>query len=167
MSSDNPKLSECLTGLKWLRRMVSITRQGLFLTRTSGSASFSIWSILLCNVSLFLPDLTNHLDWLPVSAVSAHSTAQHSCSDRLKRHVVQIGSMWIALWIVLTVDFLLGCCVATICTLGYYYLNDEIAVNMSWNIVSLAVIFPISQGISMSFKRRYSAPHSLGLCHSL
>lgn len=51
-------------------------------------------------------------------------------------------------------DTILGVLIGVGCTLLYWYQADTLHVNMSWNVVSLAVIFPISQGIAMGFKRR-------------
>eukprot|EP00802_Teleaulax_amphioxeia_P016849 Tamp_16979.p1 GENE.Tamp_16979~~Tamp_16979.p1 ORF type:complete len:406 (+),score=85.10 Tamp_16979:136-1353(+) len=67
------------------------------------------------------------------------------------------GSFVIAFDVISTHDVVLGCVMTIIYTLCYWFWGQHLAVGMSWNIVSLAVIFPISQGISMGFKRREGA----------
>lgn len=61
-----------------------------------------------------------------------------------------------------TPDCLLGCVVSVICTLLYWFYAPQVAVSMSWSPISLVVVFPISQGISMGFKRREQALGLLG-----
>ena len=68
-----------------------------------------------------------------------------------------VGSFVIAVAILCTAAVLLGCVLAVGYTMCYWYWGQHLAVGMSWNIVSLAVIIPISQGISMGFKRREHA----------
>lgn len=61
-----------------------------------------------------------------------------------------------------TGDSMLGCILAVVYTLLYWHFGQELAVNMSWHFVSLAVIFPISQGIAMGFRRREAALGEFG-----
>ena len=63
---------------------------------------------------------------------------------------------------VITPDSVLGCAVAILCTCLYWDHGDHLAINMSWTLVSLAVVFPISQGIGMAFKRRDAALAEFG-----
>lgn len=68
-----------------------------------------------------------------------------------------LGSFRIASSTIFTTDALLGCILAVAYTVAYWTFAPNLAVNMSWNIVSLAVIFPISQCIGMGFTRREQA----------
>lgn len=61
-----------------------------------------------------------------------------------------------------TPDAILGVAIGVACTLVYWFYAPNLHVNMSWNVVSLAVIFPISQGIAMGFRRREDALHQFG-----
>jgi len=61
-----------------------------------------------------------------------------------------------------TNDALLGCAISTGFTLLYWFVGDKFNTNMSWTIISVGVIFPISQGIGMAFKRREQALGELG-----
>lgn len=65
-----------------------------------------------------------------------------------------VANFILALEVVFSSECLVGCALAIAYTLLYYYYGMYLAINMSWNLVSLAVIFPISQGIGMGFKRR-------------
>jgi hypothetical protein len=68
-----------------------------------------------------------------------------------------VGSFVIAVAVLCTADVLLGCMLSVGYTMCYWYWGQHLAVGMSWHIVSLALIIPISQGISMGFKRREQA----------
>ena len=50
-----------------------------------------------------------------------------------------------------------GCVVASVCTFMYHKYAPDLAFNMSWTIISLAIIFPTSDGIKIGFRRRESA----------
>ena len=47
-------------------------------------------------------------------------------------------------------------------TCSYWYCSLDSAVSMSWTAISFAIIFPITQGIALSFKRREAALRELG-----
>lgn len=64
------------------------------------------------------------------------------------------ASFAITLQCVLTLDALLGCAVCCVSTTLYWFLNRSLAVGLNWNLVSLAIIFPVTQGIAMAFTRR-------------
>ena len=51
----------------------------------------------------------------------------------------------------------IGCIVAGFATWLYWNHAVHLAVKLDWNIISLAVILPTSQGISMAYKRREQA----------
>lgn len=68
-----------------------------------------------------------------------------------------LSSLMHAAECLVTLDAFVGCCIATTSTCLYWYYAPQLAVSMSWNIMSLAVVFPISQGITMAFKRREQA----------
>lgn len=73
-----------------------------------------------------------------------------------------LGSCYIALASTFTAHSLLGCALAVTYTVAYWALAPNLAINMNWNIVSLAVIFPISQCIGMGFSRRERALSEFG-----
>ena len=68
-----------------------------------------------------------------------------------------LASVAVASQTFVTHDSMLGCILAVVYTLLYWHYGQGVAVNMSWHFVSLAVIFPISQGIGMGFRRREQA----------
>ena len=69
-------------------------------------------------------------------------------------------SLCSVLWFTLTLPTLTlvacfeGCIIACTSTCLYWYYAPEYAVSMSWTVVSLAVVFPLSSCIGMGFKRR-------------
>jgi len=75
----------------------------------------------------------------------------------------------LALRALLSYDAMLGCVGAVFSV--YLFCSDlgldTIATRMDWNLVSMAVIFPISQCIGWSFARRESALNSLGVVTAL
>ncbi len=73
-----------------------------------------------------------------------------------------MGSCYIASSNIFTADSLLGCALAVAYTVAYWAFAPNLAINMSWNVVSLVVIFPISQCIGMGFKRREQALAEFG-----
>jgi hypothetical protein len=82
------------------------------------------------------------------------TVSESSCKARFLNLV---GSLYVAIVTILTWDAILGCALAVGYTLCYWHWGQHLAAAMSWNIVSLAVIFPISQGIGMGFQRREQA----------
>ena len=94
----------------------------------------------------------------------AARTAQHGRGARTcsAETLNLFASFYVAFSTILTVDAVLGCALAVCYVLAYWTWAPDLAVNMSWNIVSLAVIFPISQGIGMGFKRREQALGEFG-----
>jgi hypothetical protein len=53
-----------------------------------------------------------------------------------------------------TPDTILACCLTCCYTLLYWYYGQAVAVNVSWNVISMGVVFPITVSIGMAFKRR-------------
>lgn len=53
-----------------------------------------------------------------------------------------------------TPDTLLACILTSVYTLLYWYYGQAVAVNVSWNVISMGVVFPITVSIGMAFKRR-------------
>ena len=83
--------------------------------------------------------------------------------DRVAEHMCNLAaSVGVAMRCLFTADSALGCGLSVFYTLLYWRWGQHLSVNMSWNIVSLAVVFPVSQGISMSFKRREQALGEFG-----
>lgn len=68
-------------------------------------------------------------------------------------------------------EALLGCMITIFSMIFYWEYGQSLAVQMNWNIVSLAVIFPITQGIGWGFRRRELALRDLsellGCCRSV
>lgn len=97
--------------------------------------------------------------WVGVAARASVSsrTPQHNPLGCKNCFLNLLASFYIAASYIFKFDTLLGCALAVCYTLAYWTWAPDLAVNMSWNIVSLAVIFPISQGIGMGFKRREQA----------
>ena len=101
----------------------------------------------------------NNDEWVSRAAqygVSARPSKKH-ISPVFGPFLNLLSSLLHAAECLVTVDSLVGCCIATTSTCLYWYYAPQLAVSMSWNIVSLAVVFPISQGITMAFKRREQA----------
>jgi len=78
--------------------------------------------------------------------------------DGFRNHLLDLlASLYVAGTIVFTVACLEGCIIACTSTCLYWYYAPEYAVSMSWTVVSLAVVFPLSSCIGMGFKRREEA----------
>ena len=100
-----------------------------------------------------------------------------TCSS--SRHVVKFmdgifnlaASFVVAGGCVCNSEALLGCMITVFSMLLYWEYGQALAVEMNWNIVSLAVIFPITQGIGWGFRRRELALRDLsellGCCRSV
>merc|ERR1719424_565813 len=58
-------------------------------------------------------------------------------------------------------EAVLGCFVTIVSVTGYWFYGQYLAAHMNWSIVSLAVVFPITQGIGMGFRRREQALRDL------
>jgi len=87
----------------------------------------------------------------------------NGCCMAIRNGFVNVlASIGIALRMVFNFECVLGCMLSVGCSLANWEYGRQMAVSMSWSIVSLAVIFPISQGIGMGFKRRESALAELG-----
>ena len=61
-----------------------------------------------------------------------------------------------------TFDTLTGVGLSIIYVLCYWQWGQHLAINMSWNVVSMGVIFPITNAIGMGFKRREQALSQFG-----
>lgn len=93
------------------------------------------------------------------AADRGEEVASHFLSKELRKELVNLlASLILATRVLLTYDAILGCCIATYSI--WLYWSNELAdhgVKMDWNILSMAVVFPISQGIVMGFTRREHA----------
>jgi len=58
-------------------------------------------------------------------------------------------------------EAVIGCVVTIISVTAYWTYGQYLAAHMNWSIVSLAVVFPITQGIGMGFRRREQALRDL------
>ena len=74
-----------------------------------------------------------------------------------------LGSVHIALDELCTFDTLTGVVLSVLFVLAYWQYGQHLAVGMSWNVVSMGVIFPITQAIGMGFKRRENALKEFGV----
>ena len=75
----------------------------------------------------------------------ASRAPQHNPLGCTSQFLNLLASFYIAATYIFVFDTLAGCALAVFYTLAYWTWAPDLAVNMSWNIVSLAVIFPISQ----------------------
>lgn len=110
------------------------------------------------------PNPETSQSWVDVAESFGLRTTQPS-RDALPNCVIGVNivaNFILALEVVFSSECLVGCALAIAYTLLYYYYGMYLAINMSWNLVSLAVIFPISQGIGMGFKRREQALGEFG-----
>ena len=73
-----------------------------------------------------------------------------------------VGSAGIAAECLMAPDTIIGCCSAITCTLFYWYVGQSAHTNMSWDVASMGVIFPITQAIGMGFSRRDDALSEFG-----
>ena len=73
------------------------------------------------------------------------------------------ASLWQALACVANLDSVVGCALAIAYTCLYWYLAPELHANLSWNMIALAVVFPLTQGIGQGFKRREHALSEMGM----
>lgn len=88
---------------------------------------------------------------------------RHQRNDAVAGTLNLLASFVRATECILTPDCLLGCFVSVACTLYYWFVAPaSVPVTMSWSIISLVIVFPISQGISMGFKRREQALGEFG-----
>eukprot|EP01068_Selenidium_serpulae_P016778 Selendium_serpulae@DN6321_c1_g1_i13.p1 len=65
-----------------------------------------------------------------------------------------LASFVIAIECVLTFDAMVGCTIASVTTWLFWFFDQRLPMGMNWNLVSLAIIFPVTQGIAMAFTRR-------------
>jgi hypothetical protein len=73
----------------------------------------------------------------------------------------ELGSLYMFSQI-FTANAIFGCFVSVVCTSAYWYYGAHTQVNMSWNIASMGLFFPITQAIGMAFKRREQALNDMG-----
>jgi len=73
-----------------------------------------------------------------------------------------LSSLLIAAQCLLSLDSVLGCLCGVGSTLLYWYYAPGAEVKLDWMVISLAVIFPITGGIGMGFKRRERALAEFG-----
>ena len=82
----------------------------------------------------------------------------------LKRLLISLLLWYISIYLFMqmfTTNTNIGCVIALVCTTLYWYLGSAIQVNMSWNLVSMGLFFPITQNIGLGFRRRDQALHEL------
>jgi len=72
-----------------------------------------------------------------------------------------IASFVVAMSQLCNTEAVLGCFVTIVSVTGYWFYGQYLAAHMNWSIVSLAVVFPITQGIGMGFRRREQALRDL------
>lgn len=103
--------------------------------------------------------VTDHPLWPDLAkARDIHSRAPlHHYSNSAAGSLNLMANFTIAWRAIATPDSMLGCTMAIVYTLMYWHFGQHLAVDMSWNVISLAVVFPISQGIAMGFTRRETA----------
>ena len=72
-----------------------------------------------------------------------------------------LASFWVVAGSVLTYDIILGCVLACMSTVLCWHAGP-IEWDMSQNFISIAVVWPVTQGISIGFSRRESALTEFG-----
>lgn len=72
-----------------------------------------------------------------------------------------VASFVVATLQLMNTESLIGCMVTIISVTAYWTYGQYLAAHMNWSIVSLAVVFPITQGIGMGFRRREQALRDL------
>ena len=105
------------------------------------------------------PTMAASLGYLPPK----QERSRYRHSDFVAGTLNLLASVLRAIECVSTPDCILGCCITVLSTYLHWNFAPDLAVSMSWQIVSLAIIFPISQGISMGFKRRDQALAEFGI----
>lgn len=88
----------------------------------------------------------------------------HEDNSELLSHQIQdlLGSFYVTCHVIFHLDSIIGCILSVLYTLLYWKFGEYLAVNMNLTIISMTIIFPISQGIGMAFKRREAALMLLG-----
>ena len=100
------------------------------------------------------------------------ATHAHSRGSRLSRGgpLLNLAAAFVlSLRALISIDAILGCATAIFSV--YLFCTDpgldSIGTRMDWNLISMAVIFPISQCIGWSFARRERALNLLGIVTAL
>jgi len=116
--------------------------------------------------NLFSYDHANGLPWWDVATSHGLDMESHNRASINANQARWIATLWSSLCIafenICTRDAALGCVITTACTCTYWYWGTTYVTKMNWTIVSLAVVFPVTQGIGMGFKRREQALGELG-----
>ena len=86
--------------------------------------------------------------------VEARRVPKSGYSEIIDEMLNLLSAFVLSLCAMVTYYSIIGCVVATVATWLYWEYAIELAVKLDWNIISLAVILPTSQGISMGYKRR-------------
>jgi len=160
-----PGMSEHLAPAYDSPAMRTFRRQGLPSTEmTAGSADLASSG----RMTLLKP----FVEGLEDLAQSGFPIAPASSSSRCCKGMPfanLIASFVLATRALLSYDAVLGCILAF--TSVYVFCNDQdldsISASMDWNLVSMAVIFPISQCIGWAFSRREQALQLLGTITAL
>ena len=96
----------------------------------------------------------------PIEKSRAMFASKGDLRGSIPAHLLNLAASFaIAARCIFSGDAILGCLLCSAYTMLYWHYGQEVAVNMNWTIVSLAVVFPISQGIGMGFKR-VNRPHA-------
>jgi len=99
----------------------------------------------------------------PIEKKRAMFASKGDLRGSIPSHLLNLAASFaIAARCIFSGDAILGCILCSAYTMLYWHFGQEVAVNMNWTIVSLAVVFPISQGIGMGFKRREQALSQFG-----
>ena len=115
--------------------------------------------------------LSDELPWVQVAqkySITARPPDQRRrwrCTRKLKAFkqgfLNLLACIVVASQTVCNTEAVLGCLITVASVLGYWCWGRHLAARMNWSIVSLAVVFPITQGIGMGFRRREEALRDL------
>ena len=103
--------------------------------------------------------------WVPISErymVNARKASFQSGkatyrSRRLAELLNFIANFVVVARSLLSPDIIVGCCIASLSTSLFWAFGQGLQVQMSWNFMSVAVVFPLTTGIGFAFNRRESA----------
>ena len=108
------------------------------------------------------------LAWIRIAqrySISARSTELnvYRCTRRWQGFkngfLNMMASFVVATSQLMNTEAVLGCAITVVSVSAYWVYGQYLAAHMNWSIVSLAVVFPITQGIGMGFRRREQARH--------
>eukprot|EP00756_Hemistasia_phaeocysticola_P055580 Hpha_TRINITY_DN31539_c0_g1::TRINITY_DN31539_c0_g1_i1::g.1606::m.1606 len=72
--------------------------------------------------------------------------------------LLDVGSAFVVtFWIMCKLETLITCTTAVMSTLLYWWYAEHLSINLSWTLVSFAVVFPLTMALRQAFGRRETA----------